>query len=96
MLRFAFRLLGFIVLLALIRIFAQWLYNLVFGPAQTAVTPAKQPAPAQPPDNSVMIDTCRDPVCGAFVSPTHALKASVGGREQYFCSAACRDKFLAA
>lgn len=93
MLRFALRLLGFIVLLAVIRVFAQWLYNLVFGPAQASTAPAPQP-PA--PDTTVMIDTRRDPVCGAFVSPTHALKATIGGREQYFCSPACRDKYLAA
>ncbi len=92
MLRFAFRLLGFIVLLGLIRVFAQWLYQQFTSPG-----PLRAPARApQPPNNTMMIDTRRDPVCGAFVSPSHALKVTVGGRERYFCSAACRDKFLAA
>jgi YHS domain-containing protein len=38
----------------------------------------------------------RDPVCGTFVVPDRALMLSVGRRELYFCSSACRDKYRAA
>ena len=34
----------------------------------------------------------RDPVCNTFVTPDRALRATVNGREQHFCSAACRDR----
>jgi P-type Cu+ transporter len=38
----------------------------------------------------------KDPVCGMTVNPHNAkYKASNGGRSWYFCSAGCRDKFVA-
>ena len=37
----------------------------------------------------------KDPVCGTYVVPDHAVSASIGGRKMFFCSEACRDKFRA-
>ena len=37
----------------------------------------------------------RDPVCGTFVLPDHALMISDGLAPVFFCSAACRDKYRA-
>jgi hypothetical protein len=34
----------------------------------------------------------RDRVCNTFVPRERALRARVGGREEHFCSAACRDR----
>lgn len=36
----------------------------------------------------------RDRVCNTFVPRERALKAEIAGREEHFCSAACRDKAL--
>lgn len=41
-------------------------------------------------------DLVRDRVCNTFVPKGRALRAVVAGEEQYFCSAACRDKALVA
>ena len=38
----------------------------------------------------------RDRVCNTFVARDRALVASVSGRDEHFCSAACRDRALAA
>lgn len=38
----------------------------------------------------------RDRVCNTFLPREHALTALVDGREEHFCSAACRDISLAA
>ena len=38
----------------------------------------------------------RDRVCNTFVTRDRAVRAIVAGREEHFCSAACRDKALAA
>jgi YHS domain-containing protein len=35
----------------------------------------------------------RDPVCGTFVLPDHALMIADGRARVFFCSAACRDKY---
>jgi YHS domain-containing protein len=37
----------------------------------------------------------RDPVCGTFILPDHALSIADGRGRVYFCSEACRDKYLA-
>ena len=36
----------------------------------------------------------RDRVCNTFVPRERALVARIGGRDEAFCSAACRDKAL--
>lgn len=95
MLRFLVRLLGVILLLAVIRAAVQWLYNQFTRTSEPSDPAAPSRVPhAQP--GAAMIDTRRDPVCGAFVSPSHSLKATVQGQDVYFCSSACREKYLAA
>jgi len=37
----------------------------------------------------------RDPVCGTYIEETTAVTELVDGRSVYFCSPACRDRFLA-
>jgi hypothetical protein len=37
----------------------------------------------------------RDPVCGTFVLPDHALTVVDGRSRVFFCSDACRDKYQA-
>ncbi len=41
------------------------------------------------------VQMARDPVCGTFVVPDHALSSTEGGRPVYFCSAGCRDAYRA-
>ena len=36
----------------------------------------------------------RDPVCGVFVVPGHALTAGTGEAMRYFCSEDCRRKWI--
>lgn len=35
-----------------------------------------------------------DPECGIYLPRKEAIEAWVGGRTEYFCSAACRDRYL--
>jgi hypothetical protein len=55
-------------------------------PASRAARPSV--APAQ--------DLVRDRVCNTFVARDRAIKAMVSGREEHFCSTACRDQALLA
>jgi hypothetical protein len=71
----------FLVRLAL-RAVAQWL-----RPSR----PAAGPGPAARP----LAELVRDRVCNTFVPRDRALHAMVAGREEHFCSAACRDRALA-
>ena len=41
------------------------------------------------------VQMARDPVCGTFVVPDHAVSIPDGRQRIYFCSTACRDKYRA-
>jgi uncharacterized protein len=49
------------------------------------------PRSGQVPTRGVQM--VRDPVCGTFVLPNHALMLSDGGTRVFFCSSTCRDKY---
>jgi len=57
------------------------------GPAGPAA-PRRRVGPAE--------DLVRDRICNTHVPRSRALKAVVDGREEHFCSAACRDRARAA
>jgi len=46
--------------------------------------------PSAPP----AMKLARDPVCGTFVVPGKAVEFARGGETLYFCSDACRRRFL--
>jgi YHS domain-containing protein len=37
----------------------------------------------------------KDPVCGTYVAAASSIKETVAGQTIHFCSAQCRDKFVA-
>lgn len=39
------------------------------------------------------VELKRDPVCGIYVSAETKVRKTVGGKEYYFCSESCRDRF---
>ena len=47
-------------------------------------------------DNSPQrsVGLVRDPVCGVFVVPGHALTVGTGAATRYFCSEDCRRKWI--
>jgi hypothetical protein len=94
------------VILALLRIlqFLFWLFLLrllvravarAFAQDKTARRRRAAPGPARrevrAPEDLVL-----DRVCRTHVPRSRAVVARVDGREEHFCSAACRDKALAA
>ena len=71
-------LLRILIGLFLLRLAVRFVANLLIG-----LRP--DPAPATP-------TLVRDRVCNTFVPRDRALRATVDGREEHFCSAACRDR----
>ncbi|HEX6739196.1 MAG TPA: hypothetical protein VF310_13035 [Vicinamibacteria bacterium] len=45
-------------------------------------------------DRPRSLEMVRDRVCNTFLPRERALRALVDGREEHFCSAACRDRAL--
>lgn len=84
MLRFLLRLAGFIVVVVIIRHLLGWLFSSLAGNPHSAVQ--KQ---------TVAGEARRDPVCGMFVATELSVRAVVDGKEEHFCSAQCRDKWVA-
>jgi hypothetical protein len=81
-------LLRFIVVILLIRFVLRAFALFLRGPStRSAAGPGGPPARPQ-----AAADLVRDQVCGTFVVKELAVRAMIGGREELFCSAACRDK----
>jgi YHS domain-containing protein len=51
--------------------------------------------PAPRPRRISDVDTVRDRICNTFVPRDKAVTATIAGREEYFCSPACRDRAAA-
>ena len=82
---FVLRVVGFLLVLRLVlRALAS-----LSGPRE-----APGPAPSRP-RTAPPTDLVRDRVCNTFVPRDRALRATVGGRDEHFCSETCRDRALA-
>jgi hypothetical protein len=87
--RSLFRIVEFLLILLVVRLVGRALVGLF------SAGPARRQAPPPPPARSAE-DLVRDRVCNTFVPRSRALTARVAGQEEHFCSAACRDRALAA
>lgn len=54
-----------------------------------SLVPATRPTSPGAPRTPGAIDLVRDPVCNTFLPRSRAVQATIGGREQLFCSADC-------
>mgnify|MGYP005847202219 CR=1 FL=1 len=39
------------------------------------------------------VELKKDPVCGIYVSPDTKVRKTIAGKDYYFCSERCRDRF---
>ena len=81
------RLLQFVAALLLLRLVLRFVAGVIRG--------LNTPDPPRAARGGEATDLVRDRVCNTFLPRASALVAQVGGREEHFCSAACRDKALA-
>jgi hypothetical protein len=81
--------LGLLVRLVAVFLLVRFFFRLL----QSFLRPAtRSSAGARPP--AAARDLVRDRVCNTFLPRDRALTAVVDGREEHFCSAACRDQAL--
>ena len=90
MIRGLFNVMRFLLVLLVVRFVVRTLARAFSppGPRASAPPPRPQVRPAE--------DLVLDRVCGTHVPVSRALAARVDGRDEHFCSGACRDKALAA
>jgi hypothetical protein len=74
------------------------LVRLVLRRLASALTRTRpgQPGPGSRPQMRAPEDLVLDRVCHTYVPRSRAITARVAGREEPFCSAACRDRALGA
>lgn len=78
---FLVRLVGFVLLVFLLR----YVYAKLFSRSRVS---SSEPPP------TITGQAHKDPECGIYVAEELAIQAAVNGRQHYFCSAECRDRFL--
>ena len=76
--------------LALIRALSALLALRLVGRFVKGVAEGMREEPAPPPSTGT--EMVRDLVCNTFIPRERALRATVGGRESYFCSSECRAR----
>jgi len=87
------RLIRFLIVLLLIRFAVRFVAAVVQGYRGVGHGESRSPAATTSPADTTLV---RDRVCDTFVPLSRALVATIGGREEHFCSAACRDRALVA
>jgi len=78
-----------VLILLLFLVIARTFWRAVDGILEGLSAPAGGRTPQR---TSQMV---RDPVCGTFILPNQALSLADGAHRVYFCSANCRDQYLA-
>lgn len=89
MLRLIFELLLTIVVITVLKS--------IVGIVLRGVSQAMKPGAPPPPSGQVPLtgELKKDPVCGTYIAAATSLKEKVGGQTVHFCSAECRDKYVA-
>jgi hypothetical protein len=87
------RLIRFLIVLLLVRFAVRFIAAIVEGYRGGGDGESRRSAPTTSPAETTLV---RDRVCDTFVPLSRALVATIGGHEQHFCSAACRDRALVA
>lgn len=93
MFRLVFELLISIVVIAVVRAVAGFLLKSFGAFFSTAPPPRQQRSQAS--SLPLTGELKRDPVCGTYIVAETSLQQTVNGSTQYFCSARCRDEFVA-
>jgi YHS domain-containing protein len=83
-------LLFYLMLFFIARAVWRLLQGIVQGASSSGTRTARNPGTATPP----AMKLTRDPVCGTFVVPGKAVEFVRGRETLYFCSDACRRRFL--
>jgi YHS domain-containing protein len=90
-----FRLIFYLLCTVFLITFVRGVIGVVMKGLSALLNPAQAP-PRRPAGASVPLtgELKRDPVCGTYIATSTSLKHGDGPETVYFCSAACRDKFL--
>ncbi len=78
-----------IVWLLILVLFLRWLFSWLFSAGISHLGQRNEPPPPQ-----IHGTAHKDPQCGLYIAEELALAVQVGDQTHYFCSPACRDRYL--
>ncbi len=81
-----------VFILVLLLFLLRYLFNNLIAHAKQTLF--GRPAAPDRPNEIKAGRAHKDPSCGTYVAEELAVKATVSGKVQYFCSAECRDRFV--
>jgi YHS domain-containing protein len=94
--RFLFQFIALLLLFSVARTVIVWVLRLFAVTLRPGSQAKQEVPPAQAPDGVLRSagELFKDPVCGTYVSAATSVQRLVHGQPVYFCSVACRDKYL--
>ena len=93
MLRAILYLIGFMLIMSVIRSVLGIIGKAFSGLSDTSSPQAGASGPRPPASPPSGGELKKDPVCGTFISTATAFQKFSQGQTYYFCSTECRDKF---
>lgn len=93
MLRAIVYLIGFMLIMSVVRSVLGIIAKAFSGLSNTSTPQAGTAAPRTPQNPPSGGELKKDPVCGTFISTATAFQKFSQGQTHYFCSTECRDKF---
>lgn len=88
------RLLAYLLLSVLLITVLRMVIGMVMRVASSFLSSPKPVRPSGTAGVQTVGELKRDPVCGTYVLTENAVRKNIEGETFYFCSEACRDKYL--
>jgi YHS domain-containing protein len=85
-----FRLLRFLLLVAVGYVLYKWLWK---GESLWPFKSGRKRRYRSPPDPKSIEEMKKDPVCGTYIPEKQAIKYKIDHTTHYFCSEECKQKF---
>jgi YHS domain-containing protein len=84
-----------LVLLLVLMLVLRFVFRFLRAVMEGMATPSSPRADRRAgTSNHPSVALVKDPVCGTYVPKTRALAATTSGGTHYFCSEACRERYL--
>jgi len=92
-----FRAIFYLLLTVVVISVLKSIVGIVLKGVSQAMKPGSNSPGAPRPSNQVPLtgELKKDPVCGTYIAAASSIKETVAGQTIHFCSAQCRDKYVA-
>ena len=92
-----FRIIFYLLVMVFLITIVRGVLGVVLRGFSQLLSPQGGPQTKRSPSEGVPLsgELKKDPACGTYISTASSIQQTVGGQTHYFCSAECRDKYVA-